>query len=136
VQQSPARSSRKIKVVALSSFESEWYSASICGCEVTVIRRLLEEIGFPQDRPTAVFEDNAACIYSSMDDKPMNLRSKHIFKLKEFVKDGIMTVVKVESEKQVADNLTKPLPKAGVMLARGIMSGSEAARLLPALPFI
>jgi hypothetical protein len=133
-------SSRKIKVVALSSFESEWYSASICGCEVTVIRRLLEEIGFPQDRPTAVFEDNAACIYSSMDNKPMNPRSKHIdirvFKLKEFVKDGIMTLVKVESEKQVADNLTKPLPKAGVMLARGIMSGSEAARLLPALPFI
>jgi hypothetical protein len=75
-----------------------------------------------------------------MDNKPMNPRSKHIdirvFKLKEFVKDGIMTLVKVESEKQVADNLTKPLPKAGVMLARGIMSGSEAARLLPALPFI
>ncbi len=85
-------------------------------------------------------EDNAVCIYSSMDNKPMNQRNKHInirvFKLKEFVKDGIMTLVKVELEKQVADNLTKLLPKAGVMLARGIMSGSEAARLLPALPFI
>jgi hypothetical protein len=32
-------SSRKIKVVAISSFESEWYSASICGCKVTVVRR-------------------------------------------------------------------------------------------------
>ncbi len=35
----------------------------------------------------------------------MNLCSKHInismFKLKEFVKDCIMTLVKVESEKQV-----------------------------------
>jgi hypothetical protein len=53
-------SSRKIKVVALSSFnvESKWYSASICCCKVTVV----SEIGFPQDRPTAVFEDNAACI--------------------------------------------------------------------------
>ena len=133
-------SSRKIKVVALSSFESEWYSASICGCEVTVVRRLLEEIGFPQDRPTVVFEDNAACIYSSMDNKPMNPRSKHIdirvFKLKEFVKDGIMTLAKIESDKQVADNLTKPLPKVGVRLARGIMSGAEAVRLLPALPFL
>ena len=29
---------RKIKVVAISSFESEWYSASIAGCEVEVIR--------------------------------------------------------------------------------------------------
>jgi hypothetical protein len=59
-----------------------------------------------------------------------------VFKLKEFVKDGIMSLVKIESEKQVADNLTKPLPQAGVTLARGVMSGLEAARLLPALPFI
>jgi hypothetical protein len=125
-------SSRKIKVVALSSFESEWYSASICGCEVTVVRRLLEEIGFPQPESTKVFEDNAACIYSSMDSKPMNPRSKHIdtriFKLKEFVKDGIMTLVKVESERQVADNLTKPLHKPGVVFARDVMSGAEALR--------
>ena len=121
-------SSRKIKVVALSSFESEWYSASICGCEVTVVRRLLEEIGFTQASPTKVMEDNAACIYSSMDAKPMNPRSKHIdtriFKLKEFVKDGIMVLTKIESENQVADNLTKPLPLAGVRLARDIMSGA------------
>jgi hypothetical protein len=98
-------SSSKIKVVALSSFESEWYSASICGCEVTVVRQLLEEIGFPQDNTTKVFEDKAACIYSSMDNKPMNPRSKHIdtrvFKLKEFVKDGIMKLVKIKTERQV-----------------------------------
>jgi hypothetical protein len=59
-----------------------------------------------------------------------------VFKLKEFVKDGIMSLVKIESEKQVADILTKPLPQAGVRHARGVVSGSEAARLLPALPFI
>jgi hypothetical protein len=124
-------SSRKIKVVALSSFESEWYSASICGCEVTVVRRLLEEIGFVQVSPTKVMEDNAACIYSSMDAKPMNPRSKHIdtriFKLKEFVKDKIMVLSKIATEAQVADNLTKPLPLVGVQLARDIMSGSKIA---------
>jgi hypothetical protein len=51
----------KIKVVALSSFESEWYSASICGCEVQV-----EEIDFTQGEPTTLFEDNMACIYASI----------------------------------------------------------------------
>ena len=56
--------SRKIKVVAISSFESEWYSASICRCKLVVMRRLLEEIGFKQDLPTNVFEDNTACIFS------------------------------------------------------------------------
>jgi hypothetical protein len=39
-------SSRKIKVVAISSFESEWYSASIASCEVKAMRHLLEEIGY------------------------------------------------------------------------------------------
>jgi len=126
--------SRKIKVVAISSFESEWYSASICGCEVVVMRRLLEEIGFKQDLPTNVFEDNAACIFSSEKDKPMNPRSKHIdtriFKLKEFVADGIMKLIKIDSEHQVADNLTKPLHVAGVKMARDVMSGSELGKIV------
>ena len=78
-------------------------------------------------------EDNAACIYSSMDAKPMNPRSKHwhidtrIFKLKEFVKDKIMVLSKIATEAQVADNLTKPLPLVGIQLARDIMSGSKIA---------
>lgn len=125
-------SSRKIKVVAISSFESEWYSASICGCEVKAMRRLLEEVGFAQPEPTPLFEDNAACIFSSDADKPMNPCSKHIdirvFKLKEFVKEGTLKLIKVSSERQVADNLTKPLHRVGVDMARAIMSGEESAR--------
>ena len=125
-------SSRKIKVVAISSFESEWYSASIAGCEVQSMRRLLEEMGFEQREPTKLFEDNAGCIYSSEADRPMNPCSKHIdtriFKLKEFVQEGTLKLVKVSSQRQVADNLTKPLHKVGVEMARAIMSGEEAAR--------
>ena len=125
-------SSRKIKVVAISSFESEWYSASIAGCEVKALRRLLEEIGYEQKEPTSLFEDNASCIFSSEADRPMNPCSKHIdirvFKLKEFVQEGTLKLVKVASERQVADNLTKALHKVGVDMARSIMSGEEAAR--------
>lgn len=125
-------SSRKIKVVAISSFESEWYSASICGCEVKAMRRLLEEMGYPQSAPTTLFEDNAACIYSSEADRPMNPCSKHInirvFKLKEFVQEGTLKLVKVATERQMADNLTKPLHKIGVDMARAVMSGEEAVR--------
>lgn len=123
--------SRKIKVVAVSSFESEWYSASICGLEIKAMRRLLEEMGYNQHEPTSLFEDNAACIYSSEADRPMNPCSKHIdirvFKLKEFVSEGTLQLVKVPSARQVADNLTKPLGYEGVEMARGIMSGEESA---------
>ncbi len=69
-----------------------------------------------------------------MDNEPMNTGIKHIdirmFKLKEFVMEGIMTLVKVEPEKQVADNLTKPPPRVvGVRLARGIMSGEASSTI-------
>jgi hypothetical protein len=122
-------SSRKIKVVAISSFESEWYSASICGCEIVVVRRLLEEIGRTQTDPTALFEDNAACVYTTTNFKrPMAPRSKHIdtriFKLREFVEEGVLTLLKVDSASNVADCLTKALPRESVEMARDYMFGT------------
>jgi hypothetical protein len=86
---------------ALSSFESEWYSASVCGCEVQVVRRLLEEIDFTQGKPTTLFEDNMACIYASKSEKDMQSRTKHIdlriFKLREFVENGVLNLIRVSS---------------------------------------
>ena len=125
-------SSRKIKVVSLSSFESEWYSASICGCEVVVVRRLLEEIGRPQDAPTEIFEDNAACIHSAMNFRTaLNPRSKHIdtrvFKLREFVEHKILTLSKVTSVANVADCLTKALARETVERTRKYMLGTVGA---------
>ena len=129
-------SSRKIKVIALSSFESEWYSASLCGCEVTVVRRLLEEIGFNQDKPTTLYEDNMACIYASKNEKDMHNRTKHIdvrvFKLREFVENGTLALVKIDTQDQVADCLTKPLPREGIEMARKITSGELSEKLFPA----
>ena len=114
--------SRKIKVVSISSFESEWYSASICGCEIAVLRRLMEEIDFAQKTPTVLFEDNAACVHVATSQKSMNPRSKHIdvrvFKLKEFVEDGILQLNKVESIHNIADCLTKALGRDPVDTAR------------------
>ena len=121
-------SSSKIKAVAVSYLESEWYSASLCGAEVTVVRRLLEELGFKQPGPTQLYEDNMACIYASKNDKAMGSRSKHIdtriFRLRQLVEDGEIELIKVDSELQVADNLTKALPKVGVELSRSITAGA------------
>ena len=120
-------SSRKIKVVSISSFESEWYSASIAGCEVVVVRRLLEEIGRTQAEPTVLFEDNAACILASRENSLMQPRSKHIdtriFKLKEFVAEKVLDLQKVSSIDNVADCMTKALSRPSVEAARSYMLG-------------
>ncbi len=70
--------SHKIKVVALSSFESEWYSASVCAAEVTTMRRMLGELRFEQSSPSLLHKDNMACIYASSNDHDLTNRSKHI----------------------------------------------------------
>ena len=88
-------SSCKIKVVSISLFQSEWYSASICSYEIIILRRLMEEIRFAQNELTVLFEDNAACIHVATSVMSMNPRSKHIdvrvFKLKEFVRTACCT---------------------------------------------
>jgi hypothetical protein len=55
-----------------------------------------------QTDPTALLEDNTACIYTAANyNKPMAPRSKHvdtwIFKLREFVAERVLTLVKIES---------------------------------------
>ena len=87
-------SSKKIKITSLSSFESEWYSASLCCCEVEALRSLLEDLGYGQTSQTVLYEDKAACIYSSDPDRPMNACSKYIdtrvHRLRDLVRDGVL----------------------------------------------
>jgi hypothetical protein len=96
------------------------------------MRQLHKEIGFKQGEPTKLFEDNNGCTYSSEADSPMNLCSKHIntciFKLKDFVQEGTLKRIKIESgrQTQIKDNLTKPLHCVGVDMARAVMSGDKA----------
>ena len=111
--------SRKIKVVTIYSFKSEWYSASIAGCKVEVTRRLLEEIGGKQTQPTVMFEDNAARIYTAMNPhKPFGQQRKHIdtcvFKLRKHVGNGTLELKKICPAGNVAERLTKALPREQV----------------------
>jgi len=122
-------SSKKIKVTALSSFESEWYSASICGCEVEALRRLLDDLGFTQTSPTVLYEDNSACIYACDPERPMNARSKHIdtrvYRLRDLVRDGVLQLVKIDTSQQMADGLTKALPAPAIAAFRRTMAGGQ-----------
>jgi hypothetical protein len=94
-----------------------------------IVRRMMEEIGQAQSEPTKIFEDNAACIHSSKDTKQFRPRSKHIdvrvFKLREFVADGILTLEKVWTSANVADCLTKALPLELVERMNKIMFGNK-----------
>jgi hypothetical protein len=104
--------SRKQPTVALSSTEAEYMAASAAIQEVVWARALLHQLGFPQDGPTTVFEDNQGCIALSRN--PVNhTRTKHIdvrhHFVREKVQDGQVSLVYLPTADMTADLLTKGL---------------------------
>lgn len=126
--------SKRQKVTALSSAESEFYAASACGCEIFYLRSVLSAMGYEQNGPTPVAEDNVACIYMSKSSAMFN-KGKHIdvrvYCLREFVQNGIMELYHVSTHQQAADCLTKSLPSEVLKKHLILLAGADdiAARI-------
>lgn len=72
--------------VALSSLEAE-YNALTLACQETIwLRRLLNELGFPQAEPTTIYEDNQGCISFATAERTSG-RVKHIDTKRHFVRE-------------------------------------------------
>ena len=102
------------KTVSLSTAEAEYYSASEMAVEVLYLRNLLANMGFPEDIPTPVYEDNTACIEWGNHVIGGRERAKHIDIRKHFahevIQNGAMRLIKVDTTDQLADIFTKALP--------------------------
>ncbi|KAL0356380.1 UNVERIFIED_CONTAM: Retrovirus-related Pol polyprotein from transposon TNT 1-94 [Sesamum radiatum] len=70
-------SSKKQRIVTLSSTEAEFIAATTCACQAIWLRRILEELNFKQSGATTVFCDNNSAIKLSRNRCYME-RSKHI----------------------------------------------------------
>eukprot|EP00961_Rhodomonas_salina_P032743 441428-Rhodomonas_salina.2 len=114
------------QVTALSTAEAEYYAASVAGTDITYVRHLLEEIGYKQEEPTVLWEDNMACIHMSRT-SVMYHKARHIntrvYHLWELCKSGAMVCEKVSSLEQVADSLTKGTPRPAFVMHRDVMLG-------------
>jgi hypothetical protein len=98
--------------VALSTAEAELMAVCDAAREVIWARNLLHELGFDQQLPTAILNDNQACI--AMTDHDVNhSRAKHIdlryYFVRELVEEKKIIVKYVPSKENLADFLTKPL---------------------------
>lgn len=107
-------STRKQPSVALSTTEAEYISAAYASQEVLWLRELLEDFGLAATRPTRLFEDNQGCIKLALSEG-INARTKHIdvrhHHLRDLVARKIIEFEYRESGDNVADALTKPLPR-------------------------
>ena len=100
--------------VSLSTTEAEYQAAGAGAREALWLRKLLPELGVFISGPLVIFGDNEAalCLTKNQMTTP---RSKHIDIVHHFarerVESGEICFVYVESANNVADILTKPLPK-------------------------
>ncbi len=101
------------KTTVLSTAEAEYYSASTAATEVLYIRNLLENMGFAEQKPTPLYEDNTACIEWGNCFIGGRERAQHIDIRKHFahevIRNSHMKLVRVSTTSQLADILTKPL---------------------------
>ena len=101
------------KTAASSSTEAELQAASETAKDVIYTRVLLHDLGYKQDGSTRMFIDNNACI-SQINAVQGVVRARQYIvmlrKIQEVLQLGIIHTARVDSNNNVADMFTKPLP--------------------------
>ena len=105
---------KKQPTVAHSSTESEIMAAHAASCEALWIRLLLKELGWEQENPTVIRDDNTGCI--ALSKNPGNHgRTKHMdikyHGLRENVLNKNVELQYCNTKDNVADMMTKGLPE-------------------------
>ena len=103
--------SKRQSLVALSTAEAEFIAASSLVQEVIYLRRFLLSLGFPQNGPTLIYEDNESCIAWAEGAVVGAERAKHIELRKYFVHDAVagkvLKLVPISSKLNSGDIFTK-----------------------------
>lgn len=106
--------SKKQPTVALSTAEAEMHAALQASKEAIWLRNILNEIGYPQKKPTTIFCDNQAAISLSRNPE-FHSRSKHVDIHYQFIRLqvelGTIQLKFISSAEMAADGLTKPLSR-------------------------
>ena len=108
--------SRKIKVICLSSAESEICAGVAATKDVTFVRNILTFMWCAPSGPTPLLIDNEA-MWFNVRNTGVSARTRHWELWQHYVRDAyerlVISVHKVGTNDEVADLFTKPLPKDG-----------------------
>jgi hypothetical protein len=104
--------SRLQKTPSLSSTEAEYMSAGSGVQEALSIRNLLEELGFAQEGPTILHEDNQGCIRLAVN-QTTSYRTRHIairhHFIRHYINNDTIHLKYIHTKRMVADAMTKAL---------------------------
>ena len=104
--------SKKQSETMLCSASTELVAGSVAATDGVHLRNLKEEIGFPEEGPTAMWIDNKATVALAHDPQSFN-KTKHVARrhhfLRECVDSGVLDVKHISTEFNIADIFTKAL---------------------------
>jgi hypothetical protein len=114
--------------ITLSTAESEYVAATEACKTVVWLRNTMHELRMPQHAPTAVYEDNQACIHMAAN-RMITGRNKHMELKQHYVRslslNKTVRLVYVNTKQQRADILTKNLAVADFMRMRELLLGNR-----------
>lgn len=123
--------SKRQTCIALSTTEAEFVAASQASKEAVWLHRILLDLCFSIDRPVLQIDNQSAI--RLIKNPEFHSRTKHIdirFKfVREKFQNGLLDVQYCESERQVADLFTKPLPKCRYVKLRDYLGMSDIKTL-------
>lgn len=106
--------SKKQRTRARSSTEAEYRAVANTTAEVSWVRNLLAELGYTLPQPPVIYCDNAGATYVSAN-PVFHSKMKHLgldyHFVRENVQAGLLRVSYISTHDQLADALTKPLPR-------------------------
>ena len=101
--------------VAGSSTEAEFMAAYDTGKMILFVRRILWDLGIPQEAATVLYEDNDACTAMGNAQKPTP-RTRHIdikyFSICEWIERDLMILERIDTKINMSDHFTKGLSRA------------------------
>ena len=104
--------SKTQSTTATSSTEAEFLAAVIAAKHAKYLRSILKELGFEQNGPTPIYEDNMSAI-NMINHRIPTERSRHIdiqhFAVQEWRDDGDIVMRHIPGVISPPDDLTKPL---------------------------
>lgn len=107
-------SSKRQPTVSLSTTEAEYMALTRAAQQAIWMFSFMSEIGLPQEMPATLYGDNMSSIALTLNHKGHS-RAKHIdvhhHFIRERVEEGDIEVVHISSAENLADILTKPLPR-------------------------
>ena len=119
--------SKKQEIVAQSTAEAEYVAAAAAANQAIWLRKILKDLGVQQKEATEIKCDSKSAI-AIAENPVQHGKTKHIqvkyHAIREAVKSHEIMLVHCSSDLQVADILTKALPKARFERLRGLLGVS------------